>query len=65
MLNEEAVRNWDFGTIVHAYTQRDTMLYALGIGMGADPMDEGELKFVFEIYEDVGAAVKSFAWRPR
>jgi acyl dehydratase len=48
MLNEAAVRNWDFGTIVHAYTQRDTMLYALGIGMGADPMDEGELKFVFE-----------------
>jgi acyl dehydratase len=48
MLNEEAVRNWDFGAIVHAYTQRDTMLYALGIGMGADPLDEGELRFVFE-----------------
>jgi anti-sigma B factor antagonist len=24
-----------------------------------------KLKFVFEIYEDVEAAVKSFAWRPR
>jgi acyl dehydratase len=48
MLNEEAVRNWDFGKIVHAYTQRDTMLYALGLGMGADPLDEGELRFVFE-----------------
>jgi len=48
MLNDEAVRNWDFGTIVHSYTQRDTMLYALGIGLGADPMDEGELRFVFE-----------------
>ena len=48
MLNEEAVRNWDFGRIVHTYTQRDTMLYALGIGMGADPLDEGELPFVFE-----------------
>jgi acyl dehydratase len=48
MLNDEAVRNWDFGRIAHRYTQRDTMLYALGIGMGADPMDEGELRFVFE-----------------
>jgi acyl dehydratase len=48
MLNDEAVRNWDFGSIVHAYTQRDTMLYALGLGMGADPLDEGELRFVFE-----------------
>jgi acyl dehydratase len=48
MINDAAVRNWDFGQIVHAYTQRDTMLYALGLGMGADPLDEGELGFVFE-----------------
>jgi acyl dehydratase len=48
MLNDEAVRNWDFGRIVHTYTQRDTMLYALGLGMGVDPLDEGELRFVFE-----------------
>jgi acyl dehydratase len=48
MLNDEAVRQWDFGNIVHAYTQRDTMLYALGVGLGADPLDEGELRFVFE-----------------
>jgi acyl dehydratase len=48
MLNEKVVRNWDFGRIVQAYTRRDTMLYALGIGIGADPLDEGELRFVFE-----------------
>jgi len=48
MLNYEAVRHWDFGAISHAYTQRDTMLYALGLGMGADPLDDGELRFVFE-----------------
>lgn len=48
MLNYESVKNWDFGEIVHSYTQRDTMLYALGIGMGADPLDERELSFVFE-----------------
>ncbi len=48
MLNYQAVRNWDFGEIVQAYTRRDTMLYALGIGIGADPLDEGQLRFVFE-----------------
>lgn len=48
MLNYQAVRDWDFGEIVQTYTQRDTMLYALGIGMGADPLDEGQLRFVFE-----------------
>jgi acyl dehydratase len=30
------------------YTDRDTMLYALGVGLGADPMDEAELPFVYE-----------------
>lgn len=30
------------------YTDRDTMLYALGVGMGADPMNEKELPFVYE-----------------
>jgi acyl dehydratase len=31
-----------------SWTDRDTMLYALGIGMGADPMDAKELPFVYE-----------------
>jgi acyl dehydratase len=30
------------------YTDRDTMLYALGVGLGGDPMNEDELHFVFE-----------------
>jgi acyl dehydratase len=30
------------------YTDRETMLYALGVGMGRDPMDETELKYVYE-----------------
>jgi acyl dehydratase len=32
----------------YAYTDREVMLYAYGIGMGADPMDEQELGFVNE-----------------
>jgi acyl dehydratase len=31
-----------------SYSDRDVMLYALGIGMGADPMDRKELPFVYE-----------------
>ena len=31
-----------------SYGDRETMLYALGIGMGADPLDGNELPFVFE-----------------
>ena len=28
-------------------TARDTMLYALGVGLGADPADEKQLRFVY------------------
>ena len=29
-------------------TPRDVMLYALGVGLGADPLDEAQLRFVYE-----------------
>lgn len=31
-----------------AYAEQDAMLYALGVGFGADPMDERELAYVYE-----------------
>jgi acyl dehydratase len=31
-----------------SYTQKDSMLYALGIGFGADPLDRKELPYVYE-----------------
>jgi len=48
MLDYHACKHWKFEDIVHRYTERDTMLYALGLGYGADPMDRGELRFVYE-----------------
>jgi acyl dehydratase len=48
MLNYEICKNWTFPDIVHTYTERDTMLYALGLGLGQDPMDRGQLRFVYE-----------------
>jgi acyl dehydratase len=32
----------------HAYTERDSILYALGIGLGQDPLDAGQLQHVYE-----------------
>jgi len=34
---------------VYRYTERDVALYALGIGAPADPLDQDELKFVYEL----------------
>ena len=31
-----------------SYGERETMLYAIGIGMGRDPSDRNELPYVFE-----------------
>jgi acyl dehydratase len=33
---------------VFTYGDRETMLYALGVGMGRDPMNEAELRYVYE-----------------
>lgn len=48
MLQHDTVRAWDFGTLEHCYTERDTMLYALSIGLGADPLDSAQLRYVWE-----------------
>jgi acyl dehydratase len=48
MLDYHVCKNWTFPDIVHHYTERDTMLYGLGLGFGADPMDRGALRFVYE-----------------
>ena len=34
--------------VPYAYTERDTMLYGVAIGMGRDPFDTTELDFVYE-----------------
>jgi len=44
----EALNNWEFEDIEHSYTERDTMLYALGLGFGEDPNDPKELAYVYE-----------------
>lgn len=40
--------NYPVPEIRHRYTWRDTVLYALGIGVGADPSDPRQLPFVYE-----------------
>jgi len=47
-IDPEALRQWPIAEIEHTYTARDTMLYALGLGCGGDPLDENQLRFVYE-----------------
>jgi acyl dehydratase len=47
-MNLNRIREWQPSPLDHAYSFRDTILYALGLGYGADPQDESELRFVYE-----------------
>jgi acyl dehydratase len=49
------LRDFPVPTVENTYTERDTMLYALSVGMAADPMDERELAFVLEDATGTGA----------
>jgi len=47
-IDYETLMNWKIPEVEQVLSKRDTMLYALGTGLGADPMDEQQLRFVYE-----------------
>lgn len=44
----DRVKALHFPAVAQSYVTRDTILYALGLGYGADPLDPDELRFVYE-----------------
>ncbi|MDA0279065.1 MAG: MaoC/PaaZ C-terminal domain-containing protein [Proteobacteria bacterium] len=44
----EKLWNKDFPVVQQTYTAKDCMLYALGVGMGIEPLNEETLRFVYE-----------------
>ena len=48
MIDYSKLKARTFPEVEQTYTARDTMLYALGLGYGHDPMDENQLQFVYE-----------------
>ncbi|MBM3491609.1 MAG: 3-alpha,7-alpha,12-alpha-trihydroxy-5-beta-cholest-24-enoyl-CoA hydratase [Alphaproteobacteria bacterium] len=44
----DKLMRWSFPDIEQRLTKRDAILYALGLGLGADPLDEKQLRFVYE-----------------
>lgn len=48
MLNYAAVKDLQFPTVPSSYSFRDSILYALALGFGEDPLDERQLRYVTE-----------------
>ncbi len=44
----EKLLNYKFPTVRQEYTEKDCILYGLGVGMGIDPLDEECLRFIYE-----------------
>jgi acyl dehydratase len=47
-LDPEKLLALEIPDVEHTYGPRDCILYALGLGLGQDPMDENQLAFVYE-----------------
>ena len=43
-----ALLSWKIPEVRQQFSKRDTMLYALGVGLGANPVDRDQLRFVYE-----------------
>ena len=50
-LNASRLMSWPFREVVHAYTDRDSMLYALSLGFGEPPT-------LLEVLEDHAAELE-------
>lgn len=57
-INYHTLRNWPFPPVEQTYTKRDTIIYALGVGCGQEPLNSDALNLV---YEPALAAMPSMA----
>ena len=47
-IDYDKIMNWPFEEVVQSYDTRDSILYALGVGLNMDPLDEEQLRFTYE-----------------
>ena len=47
-IDYDKLMNRHFDEVVQRYTKRDTILYALGVGLNMDPLDDAQLAYTYE-----------------
>lgn len=47
-IDYDRLLSWPVPDAEHHWTEADTILYALGVGLGQDPVDPDQLRFVYE-----------------
>lgn len=48
MIDHDALMGREFAPVEHRYTKKDTILYALGLGLGTDPLNPAHLRATYE-----------------
>ena len=61
MLDYKALKAWRFPEVERTYSADDTMFYALAVGIGADPVDERQLRFVNDTVPGTPVALPTMA----
>lgn len=51
-IDYKKLKNRSFPEVIQRYGWKDSALYALGVGFGHDPLDEAQLRFVYEQRND-------------
>ena len=46
-LNYKKILSRPFEDVVQSYSEKDSIIYALSLGLGSNATDPGELKFVY------------------
>jgi acyl dehydratase len=47
-LDYQTILNWRFDDVEQTYTEKDSILYALGLGLGNNPTDPEQIKYLYE-----------------
>ena len=55
MIDYDALMRREFPVVEHTYTEKDTILYALGLGLGTEPLSPSHLRATYERAEGFGA----------
>ena len=47
-IDYDSLMSWRFPPVRQTLTKTDCIRYALGVGLGGDPLDTAQLRFVYE-----------------
>ncbi len=64
LIDVDQALGYEFPPIKTRYDERDLSLYALGVGAAADPLDDGELRYVYEMHGKGFTALPTYAVIP-